>query len=72
MAHPARSFALGAALLAVLAASRTAPDTREEWQDPTVCGRNREPAHATMLPYATVEQALDPTGSARATTSPST
>jgi beta-galactosidase len=61
MAHLARSLALGAALLTVPAASRTAPDTREEWQNPTVCGRNREPAHATMLPYATVEQALDAT-----------
>ena len=29
-----------------------------EWQDPTVIGRNKEPAHATLLPYATVEQAL--------------
>lgn len=30
----------------------------EEWQDPLVFGRNKQPAHATLLPYATVEQAL--------------
>src|SRR5512135_299162 len=62
MAHLARSpLALGAALFTLLAASPTAPDASEEWQDPTVSGRNREPAHATMLPYATVEQALEGT-----------
>jgi hypothetical protein len=54
-------LALGAALASVLAASPTAPDSADEWQDPTVSGRNREPAHATMLPYATVEQALEGT-----------
>src|SRR5512134_2681882 len=54
-------LALGAALFTVLAASRTAPDTVDEWQDPSVSGRNREPAHATMLPCATIEQALEGT-----------
>ena len=49
---------LGAALALALAPSPTAPGSADEWQDPTVSGRNREPAHATMLPYATVEQAL--------------
>jgi beta-galactosidase len=63
MAHVARNRLLPAALLflLVLAAAPTAPDAPEEWQDPTVTGRNREPAHATMLPYATVEQALEGT-----------
>jgi hypothetical protein len=58
MAHLARSLAVGPALLAAVVASSLAQDGLEEWQDPTVSGRNREPAHATMLPYATVEQAL--------------
>jgi beta-galactosidase len=68
MAYLARPLALGAVLLAVgaaFAALRSAPprppDGVEEWQDPAVTGRNREPAHATMLPYATVEQALEGT-----------
>jgi beta-galactosidase len=52
---------LGAVLASLLATSPTAPDSADEWQDPTVSGRNREPAHATMLPYATVEQALEGT-----------
>jgi len=33
-------------------------DCAEEWQDPLVIGRNKQPAHATLVPYATVEQAL--------------
>jgi len=33
-------------------------DRAEEWQDPLVIGRNKQPAHATLVPYATVEQAL--------------
>jgi beta-galactosidase len=45
------------ALLAVGAPAGT-PDAPEEWQDPTVSGRNRQPAHATLLPFATVAQAL--------------
>ena len=62
MAHLAcPRLALGAALFTVLAVSPTAPDAVEDWQDPTVSGRNREPAHATLLPYATVEQALEGT-----------
>ena len=48
-------------LLLALAAPQATPDAPEEWQDPAVSGRNREPAHATMLPYATVEQALEGT-----------
>ena len=56
MAHLARSLSLGAALLAVVAASPTAPDALEEWQDPAVSGRNREPAHATMLPFTVLER----------------
>jgi beta-galactosidase len=49
---------LAGVLSLALAASPTAPD---EWQDPAVSGRNRAPAHATMLPYATVDQALEGT-----------
>jgi hypothetical protein len=62
MAHSARPRLVPAVALAVaLGASPTAPDFADEWQDPAVSGRNREPAHATMLPYATVEQALEGT-----------
>jgi beta-galactosidase len=52
-----RTSALALLVLVSLAPAPGA-DAPEEWQDPTVSGRNREPAHATMLPYATVEQAL--------------
>ena len=62
MAHLAcPRLTLAGALLLALAAPPTAPDAPEEWQDPAVSGRNREPAHATMLPYATIEQALEGT-----------
>ena len=59
-----QSARAGVAALSALLALATAPgatDAPEEWQDPAVSGRNREPAHATMLPYATVEQALEGT-----------
>ncbi len=62
MAHLAcPRLTLAAVLLLALSAPPTAPDAPDEWQDPAVSGRNREPAHATMLPYATVEQALEGT-----------
>ena len=62
MSQSARAGAIAAfsALLA-LATAPGATDAPDEWQDPAVSGRNREPAHATMLPYATVEQALEGT-----------
>ncbi|HEX9187521.1 MAG TPA: glycoside hydrolase family 2 TIM barrel-domain containing protein, partial [Vicinamibacteria bacterium] len=59
MSH-ARVPALAVAALVALAPAPSA-DAPEAWQDPGVTGRNREPAHATMLPYATVEQALEGT-----------
>src|SRR5512134_2599997 len=59
MSH-ARLPVLAVAALLTLAPAPFA-DAPEEWQDPTATGRNREPAHATMLPYATVEQALEGT-----------
>ena len=31
----------------------------DDWQDPAVIGRHKQPAHATLMPYATVEQALE-------------
>jgi beta-galactosidase len=51
------------AALACLFLALTAPfgrpdDPPQEWQDPRVVGRNKQPAHATLMPYATVEQAL--------------
>jgi beta-galactosidase len=62
MAHAARPVLL-AALAGLLALSTppALPDGFDEWRDPEVSGRNREPARATMLPYATVEQALEGT-----------
>ncbi len=38
-------------------AEKTSVD-RHEWNDPEVFGRNKEAAHATLLPYADVESAL--------------
>ena len=62
MAHLAcPRLAVALPLLLALAAPQATPDAPDEWQDPAVSGRNREPAHATMLPYATVEQALEGT-----------
>jgi len=29
------------------------------WEDPTVIGLNKEPGHATLMPYADVESALE-------------
>jgi beta-galactosidase len=55
------TLALALALLALEAPSLRTADTGEEWQDPLVTGRNKQPAHATLLPYATVEQALQGT-----------
>src|SRR5512143_3850210 len=55
------TLALALALLALPAPSLPTADTGEEWQDPLVIGRNKQPAHATLLPYATVEQALQGT-----------
>jgi beta-galactosidase len=57
MPRPAPALLAALALLA-LGAPAGAPDAPEEWQDPTVTGRNRLPARATILPYATPEQAL--------------
>jgi hypothetical protein len=60
----ANPFAAAAALVLVagsalvLAARAEDPDSGGEWQDPTVSGRSRLPTRATLLPYATVEQAL--------------
>jgi len=62
MSQSARAGAIVAfSVLLALATAPGATDAPDEWQDPTVSGRNREPAHATMLPYATVEQALEGT-----------
>ena len=52
------TLVLSLALLAVAAPSGRTADGGEEWQDPTVIGRNKQPAHATLLPYASLEQAL--------------
>ncbi len=49
---------LAALVFLALGAAASVTDAPEEWQDPAVTGRNRLPAHATLLPYATVEQAL--------------
>jgi beta-galactosidase len=49
------------AVLLALAVPAAVSEAPEEWQDPAVTGRNRQPAHATLLPYATVEQALSGT-----------
>jgi beta-galactosidase len=46
-------------VLVLLVAFSTLALAGDDWQDPTVIGRNKEPAHATLVPYATVEQALD-------------
>ena len=46
-------------LLALVTPPAGALERGEEWQDPTVVGRNRQPAHATLVPYATIEQALE-------------
>ncbi|MCB0108384.1 MAG: hypothetical protein KDE53_20830, partial [Caldilineaceae bacterium] len=29
-----------------------------DWNNPTLLGRNKEPAHATLMPYASPEEAL--------------
>jgi beta-galactosidase len=56
--HPAPVIAT--ALLLTLASIRAAPlSTPDDWQDQTVIGRNTQPAHATLMPYATIEQALE-------------
>ena len=38
-------------------AEQAAP--RYDWEDPSIIGRNKEPAHATMIPYPNAEQALE-------------
>ena len=45
-------------LLLALGTQGGSVDRDEEWQDPLVIGRNKQPAHATLVPYATIEQAL--------------
>lgn len=45
-------------LLALGTPSAGTVERTEDWQDPMVVGRNRQPAHATLVPYATIEQAL--------------
>jgi len=32
-----------------------------DWENPEVIGRHKEPAHCTLMPYATVEQAMEGT-----------
>ena len=51
-------IALACLFVAVSALSGRPDDPPEEWQDPAVISRNKLPAHATLMPYATVEQAL--------------
>jgi beta-galactosidase len=49
-------------LFGVLVASgATALAGTDDWQDQAVIGRHKEPAHATLMPYATVEEALEGT-----------
>jgi beta-galactosidase len=52
-----RSLAVLFAL--IMAASAATQAATDDWQDPAVIGRHKEPAHATLMPYATVEQALE-------------
>src|ERR1044072_208664 len=35
----------------------TQPQTND-WDNPELTGRNKEPAHATLMPYATEQEAL--------------
>ncbi len=48
-------------LLVLVAGNTTALASRDDWQDPAVIGRHKQPAHATLTPFATVEQALEGT-----------
>jgi hypothetical protein len=45
--------------LGLILAGPSAIAAADDWQDPTVIGRNKQPAHATLVPYATVPQALE-------------
>ena len=54
--NPAHALLLSLACAAGCVAATASAD---DWQDPAVIGRHKQPAHATLMPYATVEQALE-------------
>jgi beta-galactosidase len=51
----ARFAALATICLAISAVS---PAETPDWEDPLIIGINKEPAHATLMPYSTTEQSL--------------
>ena len=52
-------------LLLVGTMARAAAQERHDWENPEMIGRNKEPAHATLVPYPDAQTALlgDRTGS---------
>ena len=45
-------------LIVLVAGGAPALGATDDWQDPAVIGRHKQPAHATLVPYATLDQAL--------------
>ena len=58
MSRPASARAL-VSLFVLVSGSAAGLAAGDDWQDPAVIGRHKQPAHATLMPYATVEQALE-------------
>jgi len=58
VSRPASARAL-VSLFLLLSGSTAGLAAGDDWQDPAVIGRHKQPAHATLMPYATVEQALE-------------
>jgi beta-galactosidase len=51
-------LAFTVALVAIETPAGGVAEQLEEWQDPLVIARGKQPAHATLVPYATIEQAV--------------
>jgi beta-galactosidase len=47
-----------AALLVILLAPLVATGQVEDWEDPQVVGRNKQPGHATLMPYPDIQSAM--------------
>ena len=45
-------------VLVMLVGPAACAATAEDWENPLMIGRNKEPAHATLMPYADLETAL--------------
>ena len=50
---------LGVCLILIFTAGSLAADQTNDWENPEMIGRNKEPAHCTLIPYPDIQGALE-------------